>query len=215
MKLYFGKKEEKIIDGFYEHLNTISEGLKYLNEFFDSLTSNNPEIIDDKYTNVISNERKADKIRRKIETDMYQGAFLPNFRGDLLGLIESLDKVMNKAETVADILYMQRPNVPPEIFQGMRKQMELSINAYNALSKAIQMLFTSLENVTAYVAEVEKMEHDEDTVEKDLIRKVFMLDLPLASKLELKEVIINIGDIADRAEDSSDRVEIIILKRSV
>lgn len=44
--------------------------------------------------------------------EMYSGAFLPNFRGDLLGLIESVDKVANKAEYVADLIVLQNQKFP-------------------------------------------------------------------------------------------------------
>lgn len=39
------------------------------------------------------------------------------------------------------------------------------------------------------------------------------MDIESCVKLELKELIRSIGDIADRTEDVSDRAEIILLKR--
>jgi hypothetical protein len=41
------------------------------------------------------------------------------------------------------------------------------------------------------------------------------MDLELAHKNQLRELVMSIGDIADLSEDCSDRIEIVVLKRKV
>jgi uncharacterized protein Yka (UPF0111/DUF47 family) len=41
------------------------------------------------------------------------------------------------------------------------------------------------------------------------------MDLTLAEKRQLRELVLSIGDIANYSEDCSDRMEIIVLKRRV
>ncbi len=72
-----------------------------------------------------------------------------------------------------------------------------------------------MEKASKLVEEVEKKEHEEDIHEWNMLKKLFKLDISRALKLEIKEIITAIGDLADLAEDASDRVEIIILKRRV
>ncbi|MDY6896283.1 MAG: DUF47 family protein, partial [Thermotogota bacterium] len=77
-------------------------------------------------------------------------------------------------------------------------------------------VFENIEKSSEYIQKVELHEHEEDILEKDLIRRLFEIDnLELSEKLQLKDLFLQIGDIADRAEDASDKLEIIVLKRNI
>jgi len=210
----FGKKEEKIIELIKNHLDLVEKTIESLRDYLEMYFSDGEKatVI---YEKIQTLESDADRIRRKVETDMYSGAFLPNFRGDLLGLIESVDKIANKAEFVADLIELQHPVIPNELKDGVLRQIDLSLETFRMLKRSIEFLFEDLQKAGEYVILTEKREHEEDEVERGNIKKLFELDIERCAKLELKEIIRSIGDIADRAEDSSDRVEIIILKRRV
>ena len=161
-------------------------------------------------------ENQADILRRKTISVMYEGAFLPNLRGELLALIESVDKVMNKVQSVAECIDFQRPKIPEEFREDLLKQNHLVRETYKYLKKAVETLFLNIEETNSYILKVEELEHKEDILEKDMIKKLFSLDyLGLAEKLELRDLFSQIGDIADRAEDASDMVAVIVLKRRV
>lgn len=214
MMWIFGKKEEKIIELIKNHLDLVEKTIESLRDYLEMYFSDGEKatVI---YEKIQTLESDADRIRRKVETDMYSGAFLPNFRGDLLGLIESVDKIANKAEFVADLIELQHPVIPNELKDGVLRQIDLSLETFRMLKRSIEFLFEDLQKAGEYVILTEKREHEEDEVERGNIKKLFELDIERCAKLELKEIIRSIGDIADRAEDSSDRVEIIILKRRV
>jgi len=210
----FGKKEERIIELIKNHLDLVEKTIESLRDYLRMYFSDG-EKATVVYERIQTLESDADRVRRKVETDMYSGAFLPNFRGDLLGLIESVDKIANKAEFVADLIELQHPVIPDELKDGILKQIDLSLEAFRMLKRSIELLFEDLQKAGEYVILTEKREHEEDEVERGNIKKLFELDIERCAKLEIKEIIRSIGDIADRAEDSSDRVEIIILKRRV
>ena len=210
----FGKKEERIIELIKNHLDLVERTIESLRDYLNMYFSDGEKatVI---YERIQTLESDADRVRRKMETDMYSGAFLPNFRGDLLGLIESVDKIANKAEFVADLIELQHPVIPDELKDGILRQIDLSLETFRMLKRSIEYLFEDLKKAGEYVILTEKREHEEDEVERGNIKKLFELDIERCAKLEIKEIIRSIGDIADRAEDSSDRVEIIILKRRV
>jgi len=210
----FGKKEERIIELIKNHLDLVERTIESLRDYLNMYFSDGEKatVI---YGRIQTLESDADRVRRKVETDMYSGAFLPNFRGDLLGLIESVDKIANKAEFVADLMELQHPVIPDELKDGILRQIDLSLETFRMLKRSIEFLFEDLQKAGEYVILTEKREHEEDEVERGNIKKLFELDIERCAKLEIKEIIRSIGDIADRAEDSSDRVEIIILKRRV
>jgi len=200
----FGKKEEKIIELIKNHLDLVEKTIESLRDYLEMYFSDGEKatVI---YEKIQTLESDADRIRRKVETDMYSGAFLPNFRGDLLGLIESVDKIANKAEFVADLIELQHPVIPNELKDGVLRQIDLSLETFRMLKRSIEFLFEDLQKAGEYVILTEKREHEEDEVERGNIKKLFELDIERCAKLELKEIIRSIGDIADRAEDSSAR----------
>ncbi len=210
MSLLFGKKENEVIGSFKKHLQVVHKVVANTFRIFDIPESERENVVKD----VRKYETEADSIRRNTETLMYLGAFLAHSRGDMLGLIEAVDKIANKAETVADVIYLQNLEIPDSLLKRYKEEYEYSMNAYNALEKAIELLFENTEETKKFVLEVEKWENEGDKVERNLMIDIFKLDLELARKIQLRELALQIGDIADRSEDASDRIEIIILKTS-
>lgn len=216
MKLFFGKKEEKVIKLFSKHLEKVEEGVNLLTELIELYVTNDMEKSVELSKQISNIESEADSLRRKTESEMYQGAFLPNFRGELLELIEAVDKVMNKTQTVSEILIFQKPKIPENFKPDFLEQSRLVKKTYKSLKKSIENVFENIEKSSEYIQKVELQEHEEDILEKDLIRRLFEIDsLELSEKLQLKDLFLQIGDIADRAEDASDKLEIIVLKRNI
>ena len=57
-------------------------------------------------------EDRADELRRKVEWEMYSKALLPESRGDILGFLETMDKLPNKAESLLYQIKLQDLNFP-------------------------------------------------------------------------------------------------------
>ncbi|MDK2924020.1 MAG: uncharacterized protein PWQ90_1461, partial [Pseudothermotoga sp.] len=67
-----------------------------------------------------------------------------------------------------------------------------------------------------FVDATELKEHEVDGIERSLLRKIFSIQgISHGQKMHLKDLIRSLADIADRAEDCSDRVQIVSLKRRV
>jgi len=66
-------------------------------------------------------ESQADYIRKKIEWEMYSKALLPESRGDLLGFLETMDKIPNKAESVLYQIQLQRLSLPKELKHNIKE----------------------------------------------------------------------------------------------
>lgn len=211
-----GKKEQEIVNLVREHLNRVSETLASLSNLLEAYLSQQFDRIGELAEEVRRLEHEADVVRRQVENIMYGGAFLPNFRGDLLGIIEAADKVANKAEYVADVLEIEKPYIPLSLHTDIRRLLDMSVETYNALKMSINYLFEDLDQVVDYVKKTEEREHDVDGIERGLLRQIFAIsDISQGQKMHLKDLVRNIADIADRAEDCSDRVQIVSLKRRV
>jgi uncharacterized protein Yka (UPF0111/DUF47 family) len=62
---------------------------------------------------------------------------------------------------------------------------------------------------------VDAVESDSDHIERDLIRDIYNCKMDKADKILLKEIIINTGDISDRAERVKDRLILAIVKHKI
>lgn len=195
-----------------KHCEKVEETLHQLRTFIEGYMED-PDSVSSVYQKVCELESEADKLRRETERGINEGAFLPNFRGDLTELMELVDKIANKAEYVADLFSLQKPKIPEELKGYLLKQLEISLKAFRSLRKAVESLFEDLAKVESYVLEVERFEHEEDMVEKEALKKLFDMEIEKCEKIELKEIMRSIGDIADRAEDASDRILVIVAKR--
>lgn len=157
-------------------------------------------------------ERRCDELRRGIISEVYKGLFLPDMREIIHKVSESVDKVINKCESVSKIIYYQRPSIPNELAVGVLEQLNIAIQAAEAFARAVESLFNEMTGAQELILEVERLEHDEDVVEGRILEELFKLPIPLEEKLQLKELVINVGDIVDRMEDASDILEVLLLK---
>ncbi|WP_126993185.1 TIGR00153 family protein [Thermosipho globiformans] len=212
MSLFFGKKEQVVIELFRQHLDAVEDTIvKLQNLIYEEKKEKHKELAEE----VRKAETTADQIRRKAELEMYSGAFLPNFRGDLLGTIEALDRIANKAESVADEIDLQDLIIPKEIHENLKALISKSLETYKALKEAAKEMFEDFEKASQMIVETERFEHETDEIERSTIRKIFSLDIPLAEKIQLKDLVHRIADISDTSEDVSDRIQIILYKRKV
>ncbi|MDN5359786.1 MAG: uncharacterized protein PWQ84_849 [Thermotogaceae bacterium] len=212
---FFGKKELRIIQLFEDHMVAVENTVKSLIDFLKNIE--NPDLDRESFVEKIrKNESDADDKRRKMETEMYLGAFLPNFRGDLLGIAESIDVVANKAESTADLIELQNISIPKEFIPKLIELAEKSLETYLSVKKAASSIFNDMDVANDLINRTEDLEHETDILEKNLVRTLFRKDeIELAHKIQLEKLIKKLADIADQAENVSDRLQIVIFKRRV
>ncbi len=160
-------------------------------------------------------ESRADDLRRDIEMTLYGKALLPESRGDILGLLETMDTVPNAAETALNIIETERIRIPEEFREDFRKLLEVNMEAYRLLRKTADTLFNNPKQTLYVVKEVDIKESTSDRIERKLITKIFDSDLDKADKILLKDLVVAMGNISDRAENAADRMAIIAIKRRI
>jgi len=163
---------------------------------------------------VHSMEHEADVIRREIERAMYEGAFLPAYRGDYINLLETLDRVANKAEEAGDTLYLMRPDIPEEIRADLVRIAELTVQAFERVPDAVMRVLggdTEIQEVDSFV---EEMEQEIDKIQFNITRMLFKkLDIEKVDALMVKLLIDQICSVSDRIENVMDKLSIIAIKR--
>jgi len=160
-------------------------------------------------------ESAADDVRREIELLLYGKALLPESRGDILGLLETYDGLPNIAETCVFVLHSQRTVIPEAFKDPFKKLIEVNLEAYKLARKAVQTLMTNPRVTLHTTKAVDQKESESDHIERKLIFEIFDSKLDTADKLVLKEIVLLVGEISDRAEKVADRIGIVAIKRQI
>jgi len=84
-------------------------------------------------------EAAADDMRREIEYTLYGKALLPDSRGDILGLLETFDRMPGFAENVLFAIESQRLQIKAKFQKDIKKLVEVNVQAYRLARKAVEM----------------------------------------------------------------------------
>lgn len=210
----FGGKESNVFETINRHLEMVGLTLEKFNEMIRIYLDGDFEKAENLMREVENYEREADTLRREIETMLYQGAFLPANRGDYVRLSELIDNTADAAESAAHVLILAKPKVPKELKEEIMQLVEASLKTYEYVRKAVELLNEDVNEALEYAKKTEEQEENADKLEYDILKKMFESEkITTYAKLIWNQVITKIGDIADRAEDASDQVMLMAIKR--
>lgn len=160
-------------------------------------------------------ESKADDIREEINTLMYGKALIPESRGDIMGLLEAIDQIPRLFEVILYMIKTQRLVIPDFVRLDVKELTEVSLESCDLMIKQIEALFKKTAGMEALVSTIDHNESHCDHIERRIITKIFDSDLDPFEKLQLKEMIVHMGDISDQADHVSKQVNILSMKRRV
>ncbi|ACS32823.1 TIGR00153 family protein [Thermococcus gammatolerans] len=210
----FGGKENDVFKALNDHLEVVHETLKAFRALVESYLAGRINEAEKFEREVSELETKADKLRRSIEMMLYEGAFLPANRGDYVRLSELVDQVADAAESAAHTIILAKPRVPGELSGEFLALVDSGIDTYEKLMKAVKALNTDVDRAMDLAKQVEDAEEKADEIEYNLKKHVFESEeITTYAKIIWNQIITKIGDIADRAEDASDQVLLMSVKR--
>ena len=142
------KKLEAQIDDF---LDTINEGaLVFKLGVKDYLDKNQTEFAE-RIEKIAKLESKADDLRRRIETQLYEQTLIPEHRGDVLGILESTDAVIDTMKETLFQFDVETPDIPDELKDYYREVTEMSVASTENLVIAIRAFFRDVKTVKDYL----------------------------------------------------------------
>jgi predicted phosphate transport protein (TIGR00153 family) len=160
-------------------------------------------------------ESAADDLRREIEQTLYERELLPESRGDLLTLLESLDHIPGATQGVLNILFLERPELPSFLRPQLAQLVEINTEAYQWIHQAVVALMEDPSRTRELRNRIDELESRSDRLQQVAIRELFASELELARKLQIKDVIRTVGAISDRCEHTADLLNIIAIKRRI
>ena len=214
VRLFQRTKDLEIqIDQFLDALSESALVFKRAVEIY--LVEGCSEEFTEKHHHVDRLESQADQLRRDIEIQLYTQTLIPESRGDVLGLLENLDNIINLIEGVLWSFDIEKPQIPDHCKDGYRNLVAMSCEAVEAVVLASRAFFRNIEAVGDHNHKVIYYETEADKVSTRLKRDIFGSDVGLGHKMHLRGFVENIDDIADWAEDVADRLAIYVIKRTV
>jgi predicted phosphate transport protein (TIGR00153 family) len=160
-------------------------------------------------------ESHADDVREEIKVLMYGKVLLPESRGDIMGLLESIDHIPRLFEIILNIIRTQKLAIPDIIVSDVRELVRVSLETCDLMIMQVEDLMQRGRRITEFIDVIDKKESQCDVIERRIIVMLFDSDIDPFIKLQLKELVVFLGDISDQADRVSKRINIINLKRRV
>lgn len=212
------KKEEKVRKLILEHLTKVRDCV-------DEARSAMEQYLAGDYTQAMKHtrtgkvrEEEADEIKVEIRVVLNSGAFLPQIRADVHGLVDTIDRIADSADKVSSFLVNQKPDIPTQFKAEFLEIFALCTSCFKELRKALKDYFKpkgKIESLHEHVKAVGELETEVDRKQARLVREVFAADLELAHKLQLSQFVDLSVDISDRAEYVSDLLESAVMRSVV
>ena len=214
--MFIFKKNQKLMDRLEEYLNVAQEAIdEFVIAFKHVLKKGIDEHFEVLAKQTHSKESNADDIRRGIEHEMYAKSLLPESRRDLLEIIEQLDRLPNRGESILNMFLTQQTPLLDVIKPDMTELIELSNETVKYTIEATRDCFYNTGKMKELSRLIDNNESIGDRLERKMIKTIFSTDIDTGGKLIQKEFILEVGAICDLCERVKDKLVITSIKRSI
>ncbi len=198
-----------------EFLDTVAEGSLVfrtgVKAYLDGATADFEAII----SKIDKLESKADKLSKDVESHLYRHSLIPEHRGDVLGLLENMDNIIDTTKMSLCQFSVEQPDIPAEYNVEYQKLAEASASAAEAVVICARAFFRDADTVKDNLYKVHHFEKEADTISNSLKMSIFASDLDLAHKIHLRYFALNVEKVSDKAEEVADRLAIYTIKRNI
>lgn len=170
---------------------------------------------EDKMIQVEALERESDWLRREIETELYVHTLIPDLRADVMALLEDVDVLINLFEAGLFKFHIERPQFPPATLPELSLLLSTVCDCVEQLITSARAFFRDTHAVRDYNCKVQLLETEADKLSTALLRHIFASELGVAEKVHLRYFVERIDELANTAEDISDRLSIYAIKRRI
>lgn len=213
---FFFKKElqlEKLIYNYLENIGMIQK------HFVKAMNICLKEGASDDFCFLVDQthkfESRADDLRDEINELMYSRALIPESREDIMALLERVDEIPRSFEQILNMIRTQQIFFPEFLVLDIQELIRVSMESCDLMAKQIDVMIKKKEGIRTLMSTIDQNESHCDHIERRIIVKLFESDLEPFLKLQLKELVIVLGEISDQVDRVSKRVNIMTMKRRV
>ncbi len=204
---------EKQIDDF---LDQVSESGLLFKYGVEAYLKGDMEAFENKIKSIAETEHRGDDLRRSLEEQLYLQTLIPESRGDVLELLESMDSLLDRFKGALWRFDIEHPNIFDEFHEDFRELINCVVEAVEAIVRSSRAFFKDISAVADHMHKVSYWETESDKISTRLQRNIFrQKDLRLSHRMQLRDFVRHVDNIADRAEDVADNLSIFVIKRSL
>jgi predicted phosphate transport protein (TIGR00153 family) len=218
MKLYeiFGhstKLESKIEKYFIQVMKSVLIFQEGVNDYLDG----NLDDIPIRASQIAEIKEQAAEMRREIEEFLYKEMLIPDARGDVMELLESMGKIAESSSKILGNLAIEKPDLTGKLRNSFQKLTRLTVFSIDELKNASIAYFTNIAAVKSYTKKVYFYENEVDKVEEEIKNMVFTTIKieRLSHKMQIRYFAEKIAYLSDKAEHIADRLNIYVIKQSI
>lgn len=205
-----GGREKDTVELIQEQMKLVYDSVENTRMAIEALTKKDIKLFEEKRAIVNKLEDQVDTVTRKVEENLYSGAFLAVSRSRILDLAEDVDDIADAAKDVVNIGdVMIDIEIDGEFSALLRKHMEATLECVGYLKKCVESI-NNPEGMSECILKVREQEHKVDTNAAELFhlirRRYDAKDFVLISKM-----VEFMDSISDRSEDASDTLKLITL----
>jgi len=202
------------IDSFWD---TIGKAALVFRAGADDYFTNKLDRLKGRLEEIQQLEREADELRRKIKLQLYTQMLLPDSRGDVLGLLETSDNVIDRTKKILNSLDIEKPDVPASLVEDFIGLSVASASAMEEMVKAGRAFFSDNEIINDFINRVYFFEHEADKLEEQIKRKAFETGeiTGLSRRVQIRYFAEKISLLSDAAEAVCERLSVYSIKRSI
>jgi predicted phosphate transport protein (TIGR00153 family) len=210
------KQAKSIVADIEHYLDNIDRSASIFEMAIKDYFSENKNQFKERCKEIGNLESENDELRGKIKITLYTDLLIPDARGDVLGLIETLDNVIDVAEYVSIQFSIEQPKVYSFLKDDFISLTEASVRSVSELITASRAFFRQPGIVRDHIKKVHFWEHEADKIEQRIKRKVFGSNEveDLGQKIHMRYFAEQISQFADEAEDVAERLEVYAIKRA-
>jgi predicted phosphate transport protein (TIGR00153 family) len=204
---------EKQVDDF---LDRVSESGLLFKSGVAAYLKGDIEDFKEKLQQITTTEHRGDSLRRDLEQRLYRQTLIPESRGDVLELLESMDSLLDQFKGALWRFEIEYPEICPEFSGDLLELVSNVVESVEAMVRSTRAFFKDITTVTDHMHKVSFWEKQSDKVSTRLQKAIFTRgDLRLSHRMQMRDFVRHVDEIADVAEDVADRLSIYVIKRSL
>lgn len=199
------------------HMSKVASCIREIYPLFEALKDKNYALVDKLAAKISKLEHDADVTKTDIRNNLPTTLFMPVARTSLLEILSLQDNLADHAEDAAILLTFRPLEIEPifydEFWPFLRKNIETFQGVYQIIQEMEELLESSFggseaEKVQRMVADVAFKEHEADTLQRRLLKKIFSYGDSLSPPTFhlWTEVIREIACISDESEKLANRI---------
>ena len=210
---FYKNDQKELINSINLFLDNILEANSLFENLMKEFFLKNYKKVEDLTLKISDLESACDKLRRTTERKIYQETLIPEQRGDVLGMLENLDKIPGQLQGNAHRINTEKPDIHKELHDDFNNLVQNNSTCVKLLISGSKQFFIDPKKTIEDCLLVSKHESTGDKISTKLKNAIFNNNnLDLSQKMHLRYFVEIVDEVANLAEDVADRLIISSVK---